>query len=60
MSAFPDIEFREYFLNKTVAAPLAGDDVFVTEDLLEQYAEGVESFFREVAEHFAAHAAEDY
>ena len=24
MRAFPDIEFRDYFLNKTVAAPLAG------------------------------------
>lgn len=57
---FPEIDFREYSLNKTVAAPLAGDDVFVSEDLLKQYAEGVGSFFGEIADHFAAHANEDY
>jgi hypothetical protein len=42
-----------------VAAPLAGGDVFVAEDLLKQYTEGVESFFGKVAELFAAHADED-
>ena len=60
MRAFPDLEFREYFLNKTVAAPLAGDDVFVSEDLLRKYAVGVVSFFGEIADHFAARPDEDY
>jgi hypothetical protein len=58
--AFPDINFRDYFLRKPVAVPLAGNDVFVTEDLLKHYAEGVGSFFGEIADHFAAHADEDY
>ncbi len=60
MGAFPDIRFPDYLLRKTVAVPLAGDDVFVTEDLLKHYAEGVESFFGEIAHNFAAHADEDY
>jgi len=60
IEAFPAIGFRDYFLNKAVAAPLAGDDVFVTEDWLKHYAEGVGSFFGEIADHFAAHADEDY
>jgi hypothetical protein len=45
---------------KVVAAPLAGDDVFVTEDLLNRYAEGAENLFREIGDHFAAHADEFY
>lgn len=59
-SVLPEIDFRDYFLNKTVAVPLAGEDVFVTEDWLKRYAEGVESFFCEIADHFAAHADEAY
>ena len=45
---------------KVVATPLAGEDLFVTEKLPEAYAEGVESFFLEIADHFASHADKGY
>ena len=39
---------------------LLRQDLFATEDLLKEYAEGVKEFFREIVEHFAAHADEFY
>jgi hypothetical protein len=38
-----------------VSAPLAGEDLFVSELLLRKYAEGAESFFHEIAAHLEAH-----
>jgi hypothetical protein len=60
LGLFPETEMRDYFLKKTVVAPLGGEDIFVTEDILKHYAEGVESFFEEIAAHFAAHENENY
>jgi hypothetical protein len=51
---------RDYLLNRPVSAPLAGEDLFVSEELLQQYAEGVEKFFREIADHFEQHEDEFY
>ena len=41
---------------KPAAAPLSGEDFFVTEDLLKEYAQRAESFFNEIADHFKASA----
>jgi hypothetical protein len=38
---------------KVVAAPLAGEDLFVTEEILKEYAEGAQAFFIRIADHFA-------
>ncbi len=43
-----------------VGAPLAGEDLFVSEQLLQIYVEGVKSFFEEIASHFDSHAQEYY
>ena len=51
---------RDYLLNRPVSAPLAGEDLFISEELLQQYAEGVEKFFREIADHFEQHEDEYY
>jgi hypothetical protein len=58
----PALDFDEMsiFETRTVAAPLAGEDLFVREDLLIKYAEAVESFFLEIAAHFEAHENENY
>jgi hypothetical protein len=48
------------FRTTTLAAPLAGEDLFVSEELLMKYAEAAESFFREIAAHFEAHGSEYY
>jgi hypothetical protein len=42
------------------AAPLAGEDLFVSEDLLMRYAEASVSFFLEIAAHFEKHENEHY
>jgi hypothetical protein len=51
---------KDYFLNRPISAPLAGEDLFVTEDALRFYAEGVEMFFREIADQFDAKEDEYY
>jgi hypothetical protein len=48
------------FQTPKVVAPMAGEDLFVTEDLLKKYAEAAESFFREIAAYFEAHENEYY
>jgi hypothetical protein len=54
------VDPKEDLQQKVVEAPLAGDDLFVTEDGLRKYAEGAESFFLEIADHFTAHAETFY
>jgi len=51
---------RDHFVNRPVSAPLAGEDLFVTEDALRRYAEGVERFFREIAACLDEHDDEYY
>lgn len=46
---FESTGFSTWLLHRPVVAPLAGENLFVTEGTLRQYAEGVESFFREIA-----------
>ena len=46
---FEGAGFRTWLVHRPVVAPLAGENLFVTEGTLRQYAEGVESFFREIA-----------
>jgi hypothetical protein len=46
---FQGTGFRTWIVHRPVVAPLAGENLFVTEGTLRQYAEGVESFFREIA-----------
>jgi hypothetical protein len=55
-----DFNGGSLFETKKVKAPLAGEDLFVSEGLLKSYSEAVESFFREIAAHFDAHADECY
>jgi len=43
---------KDYFENRSVSAPLAGEDLYVSEEELQKYAEGVEDFFRQIADHF--------
>src|ERR1019366_1102504 len=43
-----------------VSAPLSGEDFFVTEQLLQGYAEGAESLFGEIAAYFKAHGRNHY
>jgi hypothetical protein len=57
---FEDTGVKEYFENRLVVAPLAGEDLFVTESALQQYAEGVEIFFREIAAALDEHENEYY
>ena len=45
-------EFAVQELAQPITAPLSGEDLFVTEDLLRIYAEGVERFFGEIALYF--------
>ena len=45
---------------RNFAAPLAGEDLFVSEDLLMRYAEASVSFFFEIAAHFERHENEHY
>ena len=47
-------------LQTSLVAPLAGDDLFVSEKLLRMYAEAAESLFGEIAEHFKAHGNDFY
>ena len=49
---------KERFIEKDVAAPMAGEDMFVTEDILREYADGAKSFFQEVADYFKAREGE--
>lgn len=60
LAAYEKPEIDEYYDNKATLAPLAGEDLFVTEALLKQYAEGAESLFNQIGQHFAAHADENY
>jgi hypothetical protein len=56
-------EFEEQGIERTmgpVHAPLSGEEFFVSEKLLQAYAEAAESFFAEIAEHFRAHYDEPY
>jgi len=41
---------------KPAAAPLSGEDFFVTEGFLKEHAQRAESFFNEIADHFKASA----
>ena len=52
---FANTGFKKYLENRPTVAPLAGDDLFVSEDALRQYSDGVESFFREIASILDAH-----
>jgi hypothetical protein len=57
------IEFRQHGLEPSfgpVAAPLAGEDLYVSDPLLQRYAEAAESFFTEIAQHFRDHGDEPY
>ncbi len=53
-----DEEFRQHGVEPTfgpVAAPMAGEDLFVSEKLLKIYVEGVLAFFKEIADYFERH-----
>ena len=43
-----------------MAAPLAGEDLFVAESLLAEYAAGVESLFREIQTYLEEHGDDYY
>jgi hypothetical protein len=51
---------NDYFVNRPVTAPLAGEDLYVTDQVLQQYAEGVENYFRQIADHFDQREDEYY
>ena len=51
---------KEYLVNRPVVAPLAGENLFVTESALRHYAESAESFFREIATMLDEHENEYY
>jgi hypothetical protein len=56
-------EFAEAGIPPTlgpVLAPLSGEGLFVSENLLKMYAEGAESFFREIAQYFESNAETHY
>jgi hypothetical protein len=55
-----DSGIKDYFMSRPVSGPLAGKDLFVTEDALRLYAEGVEKFFGEIAFQFETKADEHY
>lgn len=38
-----------------VSSPLTGEDLYVSEDLLRQYANGAESLFNEIADYLLSH-----
>lgn len=43
-----------------ITAPLAGEDLFVSEELLKKYGSGAEAFFEEIAKYFEAHGHDWY
>lgn len=56
-------DMEEHGLERTlgpVHSPLSGEEFFVSEKLLHEYAEAAESFFGEVANHFKAHSDDYY
>lgn len=55
-----DLDGYNLFETRSVAAPLAGEDLFVSEDLLMRYADAAESFLHEIAAHFEANGSEWY
>jgi hypothetical protein len=57
---FENTGFRDFLVSRPVSAPLAGEDLFVTEAALDLYAVGVERFFREIADHLDANDDEYY
>ena len=57
---FPGTGFQDFLASRSVTAPLAGEGLFVTEDILKNYSEGVERFFHQVAVHFDQRDAEYY
>ena len=57
---FPDTGFQDFLARGPVTAPLAGEGLFVTEDTLKSYAEGVMRFFEQIAVHFDECEAEYY
>jgi hypothetical protein len=59
-NVYKGIGIDNYFVSRPISAPLAGEDLFVSEDLLKEYAEGVETFFGHIAAYFDAHEDEYY
>jgi hypothetical protein len=57
---YQGIGIKDYFLNRPVSAPLAGEDLYVSDERLQQYAESVEKVFREIADHFDQREDEYY
>jgi hypothetical protein len=56
-------EFDEQGIDRTfglVAAPLSGEEFFVSEKLLDFYANAAEAFFAEIADYFKAHSDDHY
>jgi hypothetical protein len=56
-------EFEEHGVDRTfgpVTAPLSGEEFFVSEKLLNVYAEAAESFFGEIADYFKAHSEDAF
>jgi hypothetical protein len=51
---------KDYLEHRQVSAPLAGEDLYVSEEELEKYAGGVEDFFRQVVGHFEQHKDDFY
>lgn len=43
---------------RPVLQPLAGADLYVSENLLQTYSDGIEHFFKEIASHFEAHESD--
>ena len=49
VNIFPDLGKRAIEDAMPISAPLSGEDFFVTEDILREYAESAEAFFGEIA-----------
>ncbi len=57
---FAESAIEEYLVHRSVSAPMAGEDLFVTESLLTEYAKGVESLFREIQMYLEEHVDDYY
>ncbi len=59
-SGFAESAFEDYLVHRPVAAPMAGEDLFVTESLLAEYAVGVQNLFLEIQMYLENHADDYY
>jgi hypothetical protein len=53
-------DWKDLYTSQRLALPLAGEDLYVTEEIFSELSAAATSFVAEIAAHFVAHAEEQY